>query len=859
MTLAMSRPELWLYVGWTMVHFLWIGALIGGGAMLTLEAMRRASAAARYTAGVACFAVLALAPAVVFAVLVSTPQRMHDGPRQATAAAIADPSAAQPSSRGLGVSPEHSRGADISTQGVTDANAFADSTVSPTPVQPRAPQRWSLTGMIPLLPRLWLIGAGAMLLWSAAGLAGAERLRRCATGAADPRLVDRCRTLAAALRIVRPIALHVCDRIASPVLIGILRPAILLPPALLSGLTPRQIEMVLLHELAHVRRWDNLVNLFQRVVESLLFFHPSVWVLSARIRREREHACDDLVLRHARCGDDEYVQTLLLVAQSARPASIDPAPWASAAMARGDFASRVGRLLAKEEPMRVSLPVTYLFTFALLAGVAGAWWIAPSRAQQPATTPATASTIAPQPDALPPASGIGEIGFRAGPVLTVSKDAGAKYSSIQAAVDAAPARAIIEIGPGVYDEAVIIRKPLHIRGAGWQQTTIRLPNGRRAAWEQAVADAERDIRAGKTDADVEKALLKLQDQFKAPAVVVDGAEGVELAGVKITEASPVTPDDGGLRPNSLLRIDRAKAWVHDCALIGGTGNGVIVGTGAEAAIERSLVAAVWNTGIVVSSGREQDAKPARARILNCDIRNNYYAGVTAGYRDDVTIERCRISGSAWHGVRSAGPIVVRNNIIFGNVRCGIYADAGEQPKTIENNLFLRNQWTGIWCLDLNVDRVTGNTFAYNGREAFVASGGAKPVVERNVFFANEMAISCGKINGNRPTNQLVGDPKLVDNMFWQNKKLMQVATDDEKNPLKDVKPSGDGNSEADPKFADPEKNDFAMSADSPASKLKAGATNLPAVESPYPVTPEEKAIVPDGPERDSNLWKRPKA
>ena len=71
---------------------------------------------------------------------------------------------------------------------------------------------------------------------------------------------------------------------AAPSLLGIVRPLILLPPAALSGWSVEQLEMVLLHELAHLRRWDNLVNLLQRVLESLLFFHPVVWWLSGWVR-----------------------------------------------------------------------------------------------------------------------------------------------------------------------------------------------------------------------------------------------------------------------------------------------------------------------------------------------------------------------------------------------------------------------------------------------------------------------------------------------------------------------------------------------------------------------------------------------
>ena len=96
--------------------------------------------------------------------------------------------------------------------------------------------------------------------------------------------------------MTRHVAVGVCDRLVAPVLIGVIRPMILLPPAALNGWTIEQLEMVLWHELAHLRRWDNLVNLLQRVVESLLFFHPAVWWVSGWARLERELCCDLLVV-----------------------------------------------------------------------------------------------------------------------------------------------------------------------------------------------------------------------------------------------------------------------------------------------------------------------------------------------------------------------------------------------------------------------------------------------------------------------------------------------------------------------------------------------------------------------------------
>ena len=85
---------------------------------------------------------------------------------------------------------------------------------------------------------------------------------------------------------------------------------ILLPVAAFAGLSPSQVEAILAHELAHIRRHDFLVNLLQTFAETVLFYHPAVWWLSARIRTEREHCCDDVAL--SVCGDAvSYAEALV--------------------------------------------------------------------------------------------------------------------------------------------------------------------------------------------------------------------------------------------------------------------------------------------------------------------------------------------------------------------------------------------------------------------------------------------------------------------------------------------------------------------------------------------------------------------
>jgi ankyrin repeat protein len=81
-----------------------------------------------------------------------------------------------------------------------------------------------------------------------------------------------------------------------PTLIGWLRPTILVPASVFIGLTPDQLEAILAHELAHVRRYDYLVNLFQTLIETILFYHPAVWWISRKLREERENCCDDIAL-----------------------------------------------------------------------------------------------------------------------------------------------------------------------------------------------------------------------------------------------------------------------------------------------------------------------------------------------------------------------------------------------------------------------------------------------------------------------------------------------------------------------------------------------------------------------------------
>jgi len=112
----------------------------------------------------------------------------------------------------------------------------------------------------------------------------------------DPLWNNRLDILRGKLDLVKKVTIHVSDKISVPITAGFIRPMILLPVAMVNNLSIEQAESVLLHELAHIKRHDYLMNIFQRIMESILFFNPFVWLLSKEICREREYCCDEMVV-----------------------------------------------------------------------------------------------------------------------------------------------------------------------------------------------------------------------------------------------------------------------------------------------------------------------------------------------------------------------------------------------------------------------------------------------------------------------------------------------------------------------------------------------------------------------------------
>jgi beta-lactamase regulating signal transducer with metallopeptidase domain len=223
----------------------------------------------------------------------------------------------------------------------------------------------SFVPWMPLVVLAWMCGVVVLSLRLASGWLWVQAMKRHRASAAADHWRQTVRKLARQLHIRRSIRLLESRAVGVPTVIGWLRPVVLLPVSTLAALSPQQVEAILAHELAHIRRHDYLVNLLQTLVETLLFYHPAVWWLSRRIRIERENCCDDLAV--SLCGDPYAYAKALADLEAVRVTSGRLALAATG----GSLLQRVRRLVAA--PARVGRRPGWAAGFAallLMTGVA---------------------------------------------------------------------------------------------------------------------------------------------------------------------------------------------------------------------------------------------------------------------------------------------------------------------------------------------------------------------------------------------------------------------------------------------------------------------------------------------------------
>src|SRR6184192_2202981 len=302
-------PEVLRTLGWTLLHFIWQGA--GLAALFAVATAVCRNAPARYALAVSALVLMMVSPVITFTWL-----RVQSNPAVRTGAGGA------------------STWAGTFTQNVTALSSSRAPAAESRSVQPMA-MLW--------LVEAWFLGVLLLSLRTAGGLFLIERMRRKEIKPVGGELFERCVALQRRMGLDRVIQYCECHQLDAPAVLGWLRPVVLLPVRALTGLTEDQIKAVIAHELAHIRRLDCFVNLFQIATETLLFYHPAVWWVSQRIRAERENCCDDEAI--VICGDAvNYARALTLMEEWRT------APALMMAANRGPLAERVMRLLGWNGP-----------------------------------------------------------------------------------------------------------------------------------------------------------------------------------------------------------------------------------------------------------------------------------------------------------------------------------------------------------------------------------------------------------------------------------------------------------------------------------------------------------------------------
>ncbi|HXA78034.1 MAG TPA: M56 family metallopeptidase [Candidatus Acidoferrales bacterium] len=260
-------------IGWVLLHSLWQGAIVAGVLAAAMVAVR--SPRVRYFA--ACAAMLVMVGGFSFTFFHTLPKAMG----------------------GFGTSGPRTLPAwhDLAESGGSHAG------------------RPNFAAFVPWLAVFWITGVCVIYLRRLAGAISVRRLRRRGVCSAPVHWQKELAHLSAKLRVSRPILLMESCLAEVPLVLGHLRPMILMPIGLLAGLPPAQIEAILLHELAHIRRCDYLMNLLQRLVEGLLFYHPAIWWISRVMRAERENCCDDIAVSISR-DTQEYALALAALEQN---------------------------------------------------------------------------------------------------------------------------------------------------------------------------------------------------------------------------------------------------------------------------------------------------------------------------------------------------------------------------------------------------------------------------------------------------------------------------------------------------------------------------------------------------------------
>ncbi len=351
-------------LGWVLLHSLWQFAAIAMLSTLVVRCLRRSSASSRYGFLVFALATCVLCPIATWymqhveAVDIAS-KSSHEPPLERASELSQVPIVDIGEALGIASEPQEPAAA------VEHPTIIAEPTVpSPLLIQVRAALRPWLAWIVVT----WSLGVMVCAMRPLLSWVAIRKLRREGATPVSRELLDVLCRVSKQIGVTRTVQLLQSTVVQVPVVLGYLRPMILLPVCLLSNLPISQLEAIIAHELAHIRRHDFVVNLLQTIIETLFFYHPAAWWLSHRIRIEREHCCDDLVVQLV--GNRvEYGRALVAIEQLRGASGV-----LALGAADGSMLSRIRRIVAQRENSRVVSqwsPLNVLATILVFVAMTG--------------------------------------------------------------------------------------------------------------------------------------------------------------------------------------------------------------------------------------------------------------------------------------------------------------------------------------------------------------------------------------------------------------------------------------------------------------------------------------------------------
>ncbi len=373
---SLASHSLVTSIGWTLIHFLWQAALVGGVVEVILHMMCRNSAQLRYAVACTGLMVMAFAPIATLTYQIAVSDRIGSQTKSPAGSWVARDSGIRAFGDGMALSqPTEDSTAGLGAQNSSIQLDWLEFNRPDT----GSPVFWTsgrgaafelLKSSIPWFVLIWLTGVCCLAIRMLCGLHRVRCWQCESVVVTNGELFEMVSRLSKKMNLRQRIRILETAREAVPSVVGCIRPAILVPASMLSGFTAAELESIMAHELAHIRRYDYPVNLVQAVFETLLFYHPAVWRISNRIRAERENCCDDIAVEV--CGNRKAFVRALAQMEEIRC----NAERLAIAANNGSLLYRIRRLLDVEPVRTGPLWPAIAITTGFIALLLGGTWVA---------------------------------------------------------------------------------------------------------------------------------------------------------------------------------------------------------------------------------------------------------------------------------------------------------------------------------------------------------------------------------------------------------------------------------------------------------------------------------------------------